>query len=101
MTKILRDLSRNQKLVPKSPKYYTDYYTKVNPTFIILRENFIKIIMFTAIGEVIMYSIVEINSHFIQKKYRSYFRCSFSLTSSQEQVFYKAFVDASIIISSL
>lgn len=39
-----RDLSRNQKLVPL-PDYY---YTKLDPTFIILRENFIKIIMFTA-----------------------------------------------------
>lgn len=31
--------------------YICDYYTKLNPTFIILRENFIKIIMFTAIGK--------------------------------------------------
>lgn len=43
-----RDLSRNQKLVPLLAILYRDYYTKLNPTFIILRENFIKIIMFTA-----------------------------------------------------
>lgn len=50
-----RDLSRNQKLVPLPKILYTDYYTKLNPPFIILRENFIKIIiMLTAIGEMLI-----------------------------------------------